>query len=113
MTDKHIEKTLELTYNLAKPVIRKSKVKRVPKAIRKLQIFIAEHTNVKTVKLDPTLNKFCWSKGKQKVPRKVRILVKIERVTNDEGVSMKVARAEFVPVTSFKGLQHRRIEITE
>merc|ERR1719342_276338 len=113
MSESITGKTLQLTYNLSKDLIRKTKIKRVPKAIRKLTAFLKEHTKADTIKLDPILNKYCWSKAINKLPRKVRMNVSIEMNEKDDGTTEKIARATYVPVDNFKGLKSIKLESEE
>jgi len=71
---------ITLTINLRKAYNAPRK-KRANVAIRLLHTFIQRHFHVTYVRIDEKLNKYLWSRGAEKPPRKVTI--KVNKVEED------------------------------
>ena len=107
------KKILALTVNLRKYIFRRSRKNRVPKSVRKLQAFVKQHTKAEEVKIDPYLNKFCWSRGVNNPPRKVRVRVEVLEGEKEDGTPKLTAVASYIPVASFKGLGSQKMQLED
>ncbi|RLI04805.1 50S ribosomal protein L31e [Candidatus Bathyarchaeota archaeon] len=59
-----------------------SRLKRTPKAMRVLKEFLKRHLKTEDFRINGSLNRFIWSRGIEKPPRKVRVRV----VKDKEGI---------------------------
>ena len=68
--------------------------------------------NTKDVRIDVELNKFLWSRGIAKVPRRVRIRCtrKLSETETDEEKDSFYTLVSHVHVTSFKGLTTQAVD---
>merc|ERR1712110_1314157 len=99
------KKRIQLTYNIRRHLIKHTKTNRTQKAMRRLRAFISTTTKAHQIVIDPLVNKFVWSKGVNAPPRRIRLNVTVSDIEREEdGIKERVATVEYVPVTSFKGL---------
>ena len=52
--------------------------KRGKNALFIIKEFLRKHTKAENIKLDPSVNEYVWSRGIEKIPRRVRIKVRKE-----------------------------------
>ncbi|WP_456472527.1 50S ribosomal protein L31e [Methanocaldococcus sp.] len=67
---------------------RSTRKKRVPRAIKKLRMFLMRHMKAKDVKISNELNEKMWERGIEKPPARVRV----KAVKDEDGV----VRAELI-----------------
>ena len=63
------------TVSFSKPVYGRKvpRRKRTPRAIRYLKDFVKKHLKADMVIIDPEVNEYCWARGIQNPPRKIKI----------------------------------------
>jgi len=54
---------------------------RADRAIRLIRKYVARHFHVQQVILDPSVNEYIWSRGREKPPR--RVTVRVIRIKDD------------------------------
>ena len=54
---------------------------RADRAIRFIRKYVARHFHVRQVVLDPSVNEYIWSRGREKPPR--RVTVRVIRIKDD------------------------------
>ena len=67
----------------------------------------------KDVRLDPTLNKAVWATGVKNVPTRLRLRLSRKRNDAEDAKEKLYTYVEYIPVTSFKGLQTIRADDDE
>jgi len=85
---------LELTINLSK-IYTTRRTKRAARAARYIRELIRKRTHAERVLIDEKINKLLWSRGIEKPPRKVRILITVEEseeVKTKDGKTMKIPK---------------------
>lgn len=66
------------TIPLRKGFQKAAPLKRAPKAMRTLRIFVKKHCKVDSVKVGPMLNAAIWARGIKRPPAKVEVGIKVE-----------------------------------
>merc|ERR1719265_1640983 len=78
---KNTKITRDYTINLHKRCNKITFKKKAPRAMEEIKKFVSKVMGTFMVKIDPSLNKFIWSKGIHNIPRRVRI--RISRKLNE------------------------------
>merc|ERR1719348_2664337 len=65
------------------------------------------------VRLEPSLNKFVWSKGVRNVPYRVRVRLSRKRNEEEDSGDKLFTLVSHVHVESFKGLQTEKVQDEE
>jgi len=81
--------------------------------MKKMKEQILKLSKAEEVKVDPLLNKFLWSRGRKKIPRRARVNVDVGVMETEDGTIKKIAKASFIPVSSFKGLRNEEVNNEE
>ncbi|GAB6147633.1 50S ribosomal protein L31e [Stetteria hydrogenophila] len=63
---------------------------RADRAVRLLRRFVARHTKADRVVIDNEVNEYIWSRGREKPPRRVKVVVTVKEV-EEEGEKVRVA----------------------
>jgi len=58
---------------------------RADRAVRTVRSFIARHTKVDEVKIMNDVNNFIWSRGREKPPPRVKVVVNVVEEKGEEG----------------------------
>ena len=64
---------------------------RADRAVRFLREFIKRHTKVDRVVITNEVNNYIWSRGREKPPRRVKVVATIREEEGEEGERIKVA----------------------
>ena len=99
----------EYTVHIHKYVFGVQFKKRAPKALRSLKEFAQKAMGTKDVRIDTSVNKFLWSRGVKNPPHRIRVRLTRKR-TEDADEPHLYTLVEFVPTTSFKGLETTTVE---
>ncbi|KAI9136107.1 ribosomal protein L31e-domain-containing protein [Paraphysoderma sedebokerense] len=102
--------TREYTIHLHKYVFGKTFKKRAPTAVKAIKAFAKKHMGTSDVRLDPGLNQAVWKQGVKNVPRRLRLRISRRRNDDEEAKEKLYSLVEFVPCTSFKGLQTEKVD---
>ncbi len=74
MSEKEGKVVLERVYTISLGWIYETcRLKRAPRAIREVKAFISRHMKSDDVKLDPKVNEYLWSRGREKPPRYIKV----------------------------------------
>ncbi|MEB3774384.1 MAG: 50S ribosomal protein L31e [Desulfurococcales archaeon] len=67
---------------------------RADRAVKLVRRFVERHTKAERVVIDTEVNNYIWSRGREKPPRRIKILVKLEKekVEGEEEKEVLVAR---------------------
>merc|ERR1711862_911908 len=86
----------DYTINLHKRCHKVTFKKKAPRAMKEIKKFASKVMGTCIVKLDPSLNKFIWSKGIRNIPRRVRVRIskKLNEVEEDETFYSFVSHVE-------------------
>ena len=57
---------------------------RADRAVRIVRRFVERHTRADRILIDNSVNNYIWSRGREKPPRRIKVLVKLSRVKEDE-----------------------------
>ncbi len=90
-----------------KKAFKKPRTKRADAAISIVREFVSRHMGVEVVKIGKELNEHIWSRGRKKIPRRVRI-----KVVTEEKEGKKVGKVELVGF-EYKELKVQAPKITE
>ncbi|EQB60553.1 60s ribosomal protein l31 [Vairimorpha apis BRL 01] len=97
-------KQMELTVNLGKITRGCNWTKKANIAIKKFKKHIQKMLKTQEkVTIQKDLNKFIFSKGQQKVPRRIR--VKLEKIPDKDNAEQNVIKCSHIIVGNFKGLK--------
>ncbi|EEQ81666.1 hypothetical protein NCER_101815 [Vairimorpha ceranae BRL01] len=97
-------KTMELTVNLGKITKGCNWTKKASIAVKKFRKHLKKMLKTdEKITIQKDLNKFIFSKGLRKVPRRVRI--KVERIPDKDNAELNVIKCSHVLVGNFKGLK--------
>ncbi|MEM4035517.1 MAG: 50S ribosomal protein L31e [Fervidicoccaceae archaeon] len=69
------------------------RARRAARAVKYLETLLKRRLRAEEVKIDPILNAYIWSRGSEKPPRKVKLLVEIEEkreITTKSGEKLTV-----------------------
>uniref|UniRef100_A0A7R9WA07 60S ribosomal protein L31 n=1 Tax=Pseudictyota dubia TaxID=2749911 RepID=A0A7R9WA07_9STRA len=83
--------------------------KKAARAVREIKKFAQKAMYTKDVRVDPTLNKFIWSKGVRNVPYRVRVRLSRKRNDDDESEDKYYTLVSHVEVSTFKGLKTENV----
>jgi len=97
--------TREYTIHMHKYVHGKTFKKRAPTAIKAIKAFATKHMGTSDVRVDPFLNKAIWKRGIKSVPHRIRVRISRRRNDDEDAKEKLYSHVEYVPITSFKGLQ--------
>ena len=65
---------------------------RADRAVRLLRAFIKRHLKIENVVITSEVNNYIWSRGREKPPRKIKVLVSVkERKKDEEEEKTKIA----------------------
>lgn len=97
-------KQMELTVNLGKITRGCNWTKKASIAIKKFRTHLKKMLKTdEKITIQKDLNKYIFSKGLQKVPRRIRI--KVERIPDRDNAEQNVIKCSHVLVGNFKGLK--------
>ncbi len=58
---------------------------RADRAVRLLKRFVERHTKADVVIIDTEVNNLIWSRGREKPPRRIKVLVSLKKEKEEEG----------------------------
>ena len=87
--------------------------KRAPRAVKEIKKFASKAMKTSDVRVDQYLNKAVWAKGVRNVPFRIRVKIERRRNEDEDAAEPFYSFVEHVPVTSFKGLQTKALEVSE
>lgn len=64
---------------------------RADRAVRLVRRFVQRHTKADRVVIMNDVNNYIWSRGREKPPRRVKVIVTIREVEEEEGKKSKLA----------------------
>ncbi|WUR03182.1 ribosomal protein eL31 [Vairimorpha necatrix] len=97
-------KMMEITVNLGKLTKGCNWTKKASIAIKKFRSHLKKMLKTdEKITIQKDLNKYIFSKGLTKVPRRVRI--KVERIADKDNAELNVIKCSHVLVGNFKGLK--------
>jgi large subunit ribosomal protein L31e len=74
----------EMTINVAKSTFKIQPKKKAPRCVREIRRMVAKVFKTEDVRIDTKLNKLIWSRGIQRLPRRIRVRVSRKLDTNSE-----------------------------
>ncbi len=99
------EVNMDFTINLAKATYGIQFKKKAPRAVREIKRFAAKQMFTDDVRIDPVLNRFVWSKGVRRLPKKVRVRFCRKKDDDSQGKPKFYTLVQHIEVDSFTGLQ--------
>ena len=102
--------TRDYTVHLHKHIHGVGFKKRAPRAVKVIKQFAAKAMKTNDVRISQELNKAVWSRGVRNVPYRIRVRIQRLRSKEEDAQEPFYAAVDFVPVTTFKGLQTVKVE---
>eukprot|EP00276_Gloeochaete_wittrockiana_P004850 CAMPEP_0184643982 /NCGR_PEP_ID=MMETSP0308-20130426/778_1 /TAXON_ID=38269 /ORGANISM="Gloeochaete witrockiana, Strain SAG 46.84" /LENGTH=134 /DNA_ID=CAMNT_0027072263 /DNA_START=23 /DNA_END=427 /DNA_ORIENTATION=+ len=99
----------DYTIHLAKSIFGVTFKKRAPRALREIKRFAEKAMGTGVVKVDTSVNKYCWKQGIRNPPRRIRIRLERKYHEGEDSKKALYTLVSLIEVDSFKNLVTEKV----